>query len=59
MDFRSVHPLGESPSGRFPAANGQHDSAVPPFIWHVPPASPPYLGASDGTDLRGTDSLDC
>ena len=59
MQFRSVHPLGESVGGRFPVVYGQHGSIVQPSVWHVPPASPPYPGASEGTDLRGTDSLDC
>ena len=50
MHFLSVRPPGES-------AGGQHDSVVRPSVWPVPPALPPYLGASEGTDLRGTDSL--
>ena len=59
MHFRSVRPLGESTGGHFPAADGQHGSAVRPSVWPIPPTSPPYPDASDGTDLRGTDSLDC
>ena len=59
MHCRSVRRLGESVGSCFPAADGQHGSAVRPSIWPVPPTLPPYPGASEGTDLRGTDSLDC
>ena len=55
MHFRSIRSLGESAGDRFPAADYQHGSAVRPSVWPVPPASPPYLGASEGADLRGTD----
>ena len=59
MNFRSVHPLGESTWGHFPTADGQCGSTVWPSIWPVPLTSPPYLGTNEGTDLRGTDSLGC
>ena len=54
---RPVHPLGESVGGRFPVVDDQHGFAVRPYVWPVPPASPPYHGTSEGTGLRGTDSL--
>ena len=56
---RPVHPLGGSVGDRFPTAVYQHDFAVRPSVWPVPPASPPYPGANEGTGLRGTDSLGC
>ena len=56
---RPVHPLGESVGGRFPTADDQHGFAVRSSVWPVPPASPPYLGANEGTGLQGTDSLSC
>ena len=59
VHFRPVHLLGECASGRFPAAYDQHGYEVRPSIWHIPLASPPCLGASKGTDLRGTGSLGC
>ena len=59
MHFRYVHPLDESAGSRFPAVDGQQGSTVWPSVWPVPPASPPYPGASKGTGLQGTDSLDC
>ena len=59
MHFQSVHPLGESTGSRFVAAVNQHGSAFRPSVWPIPPASPPYLGVSEGTDLRGTDSFGC
>ena len=58
MHFRSVHPLGEFEGSHFPTTDGQHGFVVRPSVWPVPSASPPYPGASEGTDLRGTDSLD-
>ena len=54
---RPVHPLGESVGGRFPTVDDWHDFVVQPSVWPVPPASPPYPGASEGTGLRGTDLL--
>ena len=51
MHFRSIRPPGESASDRFPAADGQHGSAIRPSAWHVPPAFPPYPGANKGIDL--------
>ena len=57
--FLLVHPLGECAGSRFPAANDQHGSVVWPYFWHVPLGSPPCLGASEGTDLRGMGSLGC
>ena len=59
MHFLSVCPPSESAGSRFPTADGQHSFAVRLSVWHVPPASPPYLGANEGTDHRGTDSLGC
>ena len=46
-----VHPLGESAGARFSNADDQHGFAVQPSVWLVPPASPPYPGASEGTGL--------
>ena len=40
--FRPVHPLGESAGGHFPVADDQHGSTIRPYVWLVPPASPPY-----------------
>ena len=52
--------LPDEPScDRFLAANGQHGSAIQPSVWPVLPASSPYLDASEGTSLQGTDLLDC
>ena len=59
VHFLPVHPLGESADGLFTVADGQHDSAVQPSVWPAPHTSPPYPGASEGTDLQGTDSLGC
>ena len=51
MHFQFVHPLGESVGGRFPTADNQYGSTIRPSIWPVPPASPPYLSASEGIDI--------
>ena len=59
MNFLSVHPPSESAGGCFPTVYGQHGSAIRPSFWHVPPSLPPYPGTSEGTDLRGTNSLGC
>ena len=59
MHFLSDRPPGESAGGCFLAADGQHGSAVRPSVWPDPPALPPYLSTSEGTDLRGTNSLGC
>ena len=57
MPFQSVRLPDEPAGGRFPTANGRHDSTTRPSIWHVPPASPPYPSASEGIGLPGIDSL--
>ena len=59
MHFLSVRPPSEPAGDRFPTADGQHCLAIQPSAWSVPPALPPYPSASEGTDLRGIDSLDC
>ena len=56
---RPVHPLGEFVGGRFPPVDDQHNFAIRPSVWSVPPALPTYPGTSEGIDLRGTDSLGC
>ena len=38
-------------------ADGQHDFAIQPSVWSVFLASPPFLDASKGTGLQGTDLL--
>ena len=40
-------------------ADGQHDSTTQPSVWLVLLALSPYLDASEGTGLQGTDSLGC
>ena len=59
MHFRSVRPPGEPTGGRFLAADGQHGSAIRPYVWLVPPALPPYPSVSEGIGLPGIDSLGC
>ena len=53
-------PLPNEPAGdRSLTADGQHGYAIQPSVWHVLLASPPYLDASEGTGLQGTDLLGC
>ena len=59
MHFRSVRLPDEPVGSCFPIADGQHDSTIRPFVWLVPPALPPYFGASEGIGLPGIDSLGC
>ena len=59
MHFRSVRFPDEPAGSRFPDADGQHDSAIRPSVWHVPPTLPPYPGANEGIGLPGIDSLGC
>ena len=59
MHFRSVCLSDEPVGGRFPAIDGQHDSAIWPSVWLIPTALPPYPGASEGIGLPGVDSLGC
>ena len=33
----------------FLASDGQHDSTIQPYVWHVPPVLSPYPDASEGT----------
>ena len=59
MHFQSVH-LPDEPTGdRFLTADGQHDSTIQPYVWHVPPALFLYPDANEGTSLPETDLLDC
>ena len=37
MHFRSVRLPDEPVSGRFPAVDDQHGSAIRTSVWHVPP----------------------
>ena len=55
MHFRFVRLPDEPIGGRFPAANGQHDSATRSSVWLVPLALPPYPGASKRIGLPGID----
>ena len=59
MHFQFVLLPNELTGGRFLAADGQHDSAIQPFVWNVPPVLSPYPEASEGTGLLGTGFLDC
>ena len=59
MHFQSIRLPDEPVGGHFPVTNGQHNSAIRPFVWLVPPALPPYPSASEGIGLPGIDSLGC
>ena len=59
MHFRSIHLPDELVGGRFLAIDGQHDSAIQPYVWLVPPALSPYPDASEGIGLPETELLDC
>ena len=59
MHFRSVCLQDELAGGRFLAVDGQHDSAIRPYVWLVPLSLPPYPGPSEGTGLPRIDSLGC
>ena len=50
-------PSRQALGGRFPAADGRHDSATWPSIWPTPSALPPYSGTSEGIGFPGIDSL--
>ena len=53
-------PLSNKLAGnRSLVADGQHDSAIQPYVWPVLLASLPYLDASEGTGVQGTDLLGC
>ena len=39
--------------------DGQHVSAIQPYVWPVLSASSPYPDAREGTGLQGTDLLGC
>ena len=57
--FRSVHLPDEPVGGRFLVTDGQHGSAIHPYVWLVPPALSPYPDANEGTGLPDTDLMDC
>ena len=58
--FFHLNPLPNEPTGdRSLAADGQHDSAIQPFVWVVLLALSSYPDASEGTGLQGTDLLGC
>ena len=59
MHFRSVRLQDEPTGGRFLAVDGQHGSAIRPYVGHVPLSLPPYPGPSEGTGLPRIDSLSC
>ena len=59
MHFRSVRLPNEPIGGRFPTADGRHNSATQPSVWPAPPALPPYPGANEGIGLPGIDSMGC
>ena len=59
MHFQSVRLPNEPAGGRFLASDGQHGSAIQPFVWHVPPALSPYPNASEGNGLLEADLPDC
>ena len=41
------------------ATDGQHGSAIQPYVWPVLSALSPYPDAREGTGLQGTDLLGC
>ena len=53
-----LDPLPNEPADdRSLTADGQHNSAIQPYVWHVLLASPPYLDSSERTGLQGIDLL--
>ena len=51
-------PLPNEPADdRFLTADGQHGSAIQPYVWLVLLASPPYPDSNEGTGLQGIDLL--
>ena len=59
MHFQFIRLPNEPTSGRFLDADGQHDSAIQPYVWLIPPVLSPYLNANEGIGLLETDLLDC
>ena len=55
LDLLPNEPTGD----RFLAVDGQHGSAIQPYVWPVLLASSPYSNASKGTGLQGTGLLGC
>ena len=54
-DLLSDEPVGDC----FLTTDGQHSSAIQPYVWRVLPVSFPYPDASEGIGLEGTNLLGC
>ena len=59
MRFHPDLLLDELIGDRSLAADGQHGSAIQPFVWPILLASSPHPNASEGISLQGTDLLGC
>ena len=54
------NPLPNEPAGnRSLTADGQHDSAIQPYVWSALLALFPYPNANEETGPQGTDLLGC
>ena len=59
MYFQPYLLPNEPTSDRFLTTDGQHDFAIQTSVWHVLPASSPYLDTSERIGLQGIGLLDC